>query len=123
MSQPALREPLQGEDKTLQHLVVPSRLKSRAVQVRHKRRGAYAIDRPGRVALRRLREGKGWTQPELALRAGVCVGTVQRVESGDSKRLARVSRAGLASALGVSLEAFEKLLNLPVELGDGSAAA
>lgn len=123
MSQPALREPLQGEHKRLELLVPPSRLKSRAVLVRKQRRGAYAIDRPGRVALRRLREGRDLTQHELSALAGVCVGTVQRLESGASKRLTRDALVGLSSALGVSLEAFQQLLDLPIEVGEGEEAA
>lgn len=123
MSQPALRDPLQDGHKLLQCIVPPSRLRGRRVEVRRKARGAYAIDRPGRVALRRMRQGLGWSQHELALRAGVCVGTVQRVESGASRRLFGHSLAGLAVALGLAAEKLEQLLNLPIEVGDGEAAA
>ena len=122
MTSPALREPLEGEHKGLEMLVAPSRLLSRRVAVRHQRRGAYAIDRPGRVALRRIRQGLGYSQHELSARAGVCVHTVHRVESGDARWLSLRVKAALARALRLRVERFEELFHLPIEGGEGAAA-
>lgn len=52
--------------------------------------------------LRRTRAEKGWTQRQLARRAGLSVETVRRGERGVPLRV--LSMGALAEALGVSLE-------------------
>jgi transcriptional regulator with XRE-family HTH domain len=54
--------------------------------------------------LRRLREKRGWTQQELAVRAKVPYETIYRVERGTHKEPRVSIAASLARALGVSLD-------------------
>ncbi len=122
MTSPALCDPLENGHESFKRLVSPSRLLGRRHAVRRQRRGAYAIDRPGRVALRRIRQGLGYSQHELSARAGVCVHTVHRVESGDARWLSLRVKAALARALRLRVERFEELFHLPIEGGEGAAA-
>jgi transcriptional regulator with XRE-family HTH domain len=55
--------------------------------------------------LRELREGKGWTQSQLADKAGLSEGGVRDLEQGRRKPSWETVLA-LASALGVSCDAF-----------------
>lgn len=53
--------------------------------------------------VRRYRAERGWTQAELARRAGVSRGTVSRIELALERPLGRTARS-LAAALGVEVE-------------------
>ena len=66
-------------------------------------------DVAGRVRWHRMRHG--WTQEQLARKAGVSRGTVTRVESGSERPLPRTSEA-LARALGVETD---RLLGLDAQ--------
>lgn len=55
--------------------------------------------------LKELRGEKGWTQQQLAERAGLAVGVVRKLEQRENKPTWETALA-LASALGVSCEAF-----------------
>src|SRR5262245_56839381 len=55
--------------------------------------------------LKELREGRGWTQQQLADRAGLAVGIVRKLERRENKPTWETALT-LASALGVSTEAF-----------------
>jgi HTH-type transcriptional regulator/antitoxin HipB len=57
---------------------------------------------PIRLRLRPLRERKGWSQAELARRAGVNQGTISRIEAGHTKGVDLATLDRLARALGVS---------------------
>lgn len=73
------------------------------------------------VIVRRLREERGWTQAELALRAGVDQSQVSKIEGG-SREDAKFSTVGkVADALGVSTDVLRgrAMSGLPVaELAD-----
>ena len=53
--------------------------------------------------VRRYRIERGWTQGELAGKAGLSPGTVSRIELGDERPLGRTT-AALATALGIETE-------------------
>lgn len=57
---------------------------------------------PIHVLLAELREKKGWTQQELANRAGVRQATISELESGKKKRLGLDVLDALCKALDVS---------------------
>ena len=57
---------------------------------------------PFHAAIRRLRLAANLTQTELAARAGVAIGTVNRIERGTA-RPTLPALAGLAAALGCEL--------------------
>ena len=54
--------------------------------------------------VRRLRQQRNWTQAQLSEAAGVHRQTIGKIESGDSQRLNRRVRKGLALALSIPLE-------------------
>lgn len=54
--------------------------------------------------IRELRQKKGWTQTELARRAGVKQGVLSYIENGRTKHPRSDTLAAIASALGVSVE-------------------
>ena len=54
--------------------------------------------------IRELRQKKGWTQTELARRAGVKQGVLSCIESGRTKNPRSDTMAAIAAALGVSVE-------------------
>lgn len=54
--------------------------------------------------VRRLREAKGWSQPELADRAGLARPTIARVELGYATATTLETAERLAEALGVTLD-------------------
>ena len=54
--------------------------------------------------IRELRQKKGWTQTELARRAGVKQGVLSCIESGRTKNPRSDTLAAIAAALGVSVE-------------------
>ena len=56
---------------------------------------------PIRVRLAELRKTRGWTQQELANRAGVRQATISELESGTKKRLGLDVLEALCGALGV----------------------
>jgi len=65
--------------------------------------------------VRSLRERMGWSQSELARRAGIGVSTLSDIESGRSApRLETV--VALANALGVPLETFLRATENPLEV-------
>lgn len=70
-------------------------------------------DRPFKVSagrrLRELRQERGWSQYELARRAGVSQGTLSNIERGDTQPFPATQRA-LAEALG--MEARELVVRL-----------
>lgn len=51
--------------------------------------------------VRRLRQQRNWTQVQLSEAAGVHRQTIGKIESGDSHRLNRRVRKGLALALSI----------------------
>ena len=53
------------------------------------------------VRIRETREARGWTQEELAERAGVTQGTISRIETGKVASLDLAVFEKLAKALGV----------------------
>ncbi len=53
------------------------------------------------VKIRAMREAKGWTQGELAERAGVTRATVNRIENGKPRSIDLEVLDKLANALGV----------------------
>ena len=53
------------------------------------------------VRIRETREDRGWTQEELAERAGVTQGTISRIETGKVTSLDLAVFEKLAKALGV----------------------
>lgn len=57
--------------------------------------------------VRRLRQQRSWTQFQLSEAAGVHRQTIGKIESGDSQRLNRRVRKGLALALSIPLEYLE----------------
>ncbi|MBO5968276.1 MAG: helix-turn-helix transcriptional regulator [Clostridia bacterium] len=54
--------------------------------------------------IRELREKKGWTQTELARRAGVKQGVLSYIESGKTKHPRSDTLGAIAFALGVPVE-------------------
>ena len=54
--------------------------------------------------LRRLREARGWTQTDLAQRAGLNQQMVNRLERGVSQQLLVQTLEALADAFGVTLD-------------------
>lgn len=54
--------------------------------------------------IRELRQKKGWTQTELARRAGVKQGVLSYIESGRTKNPRSDTLTAIAAALGVSVE-------------------
>lgn len=71
--------------------------------------------------IRKLREERGWTQIELAKRAGVNKSTVVRLEANDPTILLDTV-ALVAQALGVALEDLEPVTS-PVPLGRDNGVA
>lgn len=63
--------------------------------------------------VRRWRRERGWTQSQLAAKAGLTPGTISRIESGEVRPLGR-SAAQLAEALGVEHERLLGLAGQPV---------
>ena len=58
--------------------------------------------------IRELRIKKGLSQEKLARLAGISYNTIVKIESGESKRPTFQTMAGIANALGVSLDFFAK---------------
>lgn len=58
--------------------------------------------------IRELRNKKGLSQERLARVAGVSYNTVVKIESGESKNPTFQTMAGIAKALGVSLDELVK---------------
>lgn len=58
--------------------------------------------------IRELRQKKGWTQTELARRAGVKQGVLSDIESGKTKHPRIDTLAAIAFALGVRIEELLK---------------
>lgn len=67
----------------------------------------------GLIALRKIREDKGWTQPDLAKRIGVSFETISRWERGE-KEPRKQHRDKLAKVTGIP---FHKLLADSVQAG------
>lgn len=57
---------------------------------------------PIRLRLKELREARGWTQTELADRAGVPQGTISKIESGKTGGIDFDNLEKLADALDVN---------------------
>ncbi len=53
--------------------------------------------------IKRLRAKKGWTQKQLAKKAGLAIVTIEKIEMGERKNLYLLTRKKLAKALGVHL--------------------
>jgi transcriptional regulator with XRE-family HTH domain len=58
--------------------------------------------------IRELRKKKGYSQEKLAREADVSYNTVVKLESGESKHPTIQTMAGIAQALGVSLDDLAK---------------
>lgn len=56
---------------------------------------------PVRLRVRELREARGWSQVELAKRAGIGRATLVAVENGSRKGVDFATLEGLAQAFGV----------------------
>ena len=56
---------------------------------------------PIELNIRELREKKGWTQQELADKAGLYQATISNLESGRSRRIEFDKLDAIAEALGV----------------------
>ena len=54
--------------------------------------------------IRELRKKKKISQEALARLAGVCLNTIVKIESGESKHPTIQTMAGIAEALGISLD-------------------
>ena len=54
--------------------------------------------------MRQRRQERGWTQMELAKRAGVDVAWINRLERGERKNISLTAARRIARALGVSLD-------------------
>ena len=54
--------------------------------------------------MRHRRQERGWTQMELAKRAGVDVAWINRLERGERKNISLTAARRIARALGVSLD-------------------
>ena len=54
--------------------------------------------------IKELREKKGWSQSELARRAGVKQGVLSYIESGKTKHPRSDTLAAIANALGVNVD-------------------
>lgn len=57
---------------------------------------------PIRLRVRELRKARGWTQVDLAHRAGVNQGTISRIEAGVTRGIDLDTLEKLARAFGVS---------------------
>ena len=53
--------------------------------------------------IKRLREGRGWTQGELAKKAGLHIVSIGQIEAGMRQNPALLTRKKLAKALGVDI--------------------
>ena len=58
--------------------------------------------------IRELRENRGWSQTELARRAGIRQGVLSYIENGRTKNPRIDTLAAIASALGVSVQKLLK---------------
>jgi transcriptional regulator with XRE-family HTH domain len=67
--------------------------------------------------VRRLREARGWTQAELAERAGVEPRTIQGLELGVSARLSTI--VAVANVLGVPVARLFRRASVPRPRGPG----
>ena len=56
--------------------------------------------------IERLRIARGWTQPQLAQRAGVSQGSVSKIESGTATEIRRQTQEKIAAAFGISADAL-----------------
>ena len=63
----------------------------------------------GMAKLRALRINLGWSQEELAERAGVARYTLTRLETGKAKRAHPSTRRKIAAALGVPIADVDEL--------------
>lgn len=57
---------------------------------------------PVRIRLKELREGKGWSQAELARQSGVAQPTISRIEADETRSVNLDNLERLADALGVN---------------------
>lgn len=62
----------------------------------------------GETVIRKLREKKGWSQSELARRAGIRQGVLSYIESGRTKHPRSDTLAAIANALGVNVDRLIK---------------
>ena len=67
--------------------------------------------------MRRLRDGKVWTQAKVAVAAGMAVSAVNQIENG-KRSLSAASLAKLANALGVQVADLFPKARAPLELSD-----
>lgn len=65
--------------------------------------------------VRALREARGWTQSDLARRAGVSHSYVNRLESGRYQRPSQEQLGKIVTALGVPLSTFLAEISSPSE--------
>src|SRR5687768_16431960 len=73
-----------------------------------------------RDILRALRDSRGWSQEELAARAGIGVDTIYRAEGG--KRVRGESARAIAAAVDVTVNVLLAIPTLPAAGADTVAA-
>lgn len=68
-----------------------------------------SLDQPPQIGMvvRSLRLERGWTQQELAARAGVTAQTISNIETGRSGRVYVDTVESLAAAFGVTVSAID----------------
>lgn len=71
------------------------------------------------LRIRQMREARGWTQQELAQKAGVSRPAVTQWESGKTKDPKRGSLLGIAHAFGVTVE--DLISDAPVHIAEERA--
>jgi XRE family transcriptional regulator, regulator of sulfur utilization len=67
--------------------------------------------------VRQLREARGWSQEQLARRAGLGLMAINRIETGQVRQPKRTSVQQIALALEVPGEQLEQLLTEPAANG------
>ena len=55
------------------------------------------------MKIKKLRAKKGWTQKDLAKKAGLAVVTIEKIEMGERTNLYLSTRKKLAKAFGISI--------------------
>lgn len=78
----------------------------------HKLKRMYGINTTLGVRISQLRQDRGWTQKELAAKAGITQNHVSRIEK-DKMQPRRGTLTGIAEAFEIQLEDLEALAQVP----------